>query len=83
MRALGAGGLGFTGEGVEMNESELEKEIVTLAMRRLKSWKKENPKGLIPFGEQGAPHDRYGHRLIEACLELEKMRAVIKETDDV
>jgi len=53
---------------------KLEREVLRWTMLRLKSWKKENPKGLLPFGDPQGVRTKAGYNMIRACLELEKRR---------
>ena len=54
--------------------SRLERNVIKYAMLRLKSWKKEYPQGLLPFGTPGGIRRKDGWHFVNACLELEKAR---------
>ena len=51
----------------------MERAILKYAMQRLQFWKKENPEGVLPKGHPNAMRYACGRKMVEACLELEKL----------
>lgn len=54
---------------------KLERKVIATAMKRLQRWKRENPKGLVPFGKPQSIVRKDGWNFVKACLDLDAARS--------